>query len=76
MAKSRGDRQAFGRPGIEPRWTHGSRDGVGTAMPLPAGSGSPCGMARSRRSTIPSGTDPSFGIFSTSSLMGNTASES
>jgi glucoamylase len=24
-------RQAFGRPGIEPRWTHGGKDGVGTA---------------------------------------------
>jgi len=23
--------EAFGRPGIEPRWTHGSKDGVGTA---------------------------------------------
>src|SRR5205085_2646730 len=22
---------AFGRPGIEPRWTHGDKDGVGTA---------------------------------------------
>jgi glucoamylase len=24
-------RQAFGRPGIQPRWTHGGKDGVGTA---------------------------------------------
>ncbi|MGH9436794.1 MAG: glycoside hydrolase family 15 protein [Terriglobia bacterium] len=24
-------RAAFGRPGIEPRWTHGGKDGVGTA---------------------------------------------
>jgi len=24
-------RQAFGSPGIEPRWTHGGKDGVGTA---------------------------------------------
>ena len=31
MAKFRGDRIAFGRPGIEPRWTHGAKDGVGTA---------------------------------------------
>ena len=31
MAKFRGQRQAFGRPGIEPRWTHGDKDGVGTA---------------------------------------------
>lgn len=26
-----GKRVAFGRPGIEPRWTHGGKDGVGTA---------------------------------------------
>jgi len=26
-----GAREAFGRPGIEPRWTHGGKDGVGTA---------------------------------------------
>jgi len=31
MAKFRGQQLAFGRPGIEPRWTHGSKDGVGTA---------------------------------------------
>ncbi|MGJ3245860.1 MAG: glycoside hydrolase family 15 protein [Elainellaceae cyanobacterium] len=31
MAKLRGQRQAFGHPGIEPRWTHGSKDGIGTA---------------------------------------------
>jgi glucoamylase len=31
MARLRGHRAAFGRPGIEPRWTHGSKDGVGTA---------------------------------------------
>lgn len=31
MAKFRGAREAFGRPGIPPRWTHGSKDGVGTA---------------------------------------------
>ncbi|MGQ4650353.1 glycoside hydrolase family 15 protein [Lyngbya aestuarii] len=31
MTKFRGDRTAFGHPGIEPRWTHGSKDGVGTA---------------------------------------------
>ena len=29
MLKSTGE--AFGRPGIEPRWTHGGKDGVGTA---------------------------------------------
>jgi glucoamylase len=28
----RGDREAFGGPGIEPRWTHGNKDGVGTAF--------------------------------------------
>ncbi|MCI4322035.1 MAG: glycoside hydrolase family 15 protein, partial [Thermoplasmata archaeon] len=27
----RGEREAFGGPGIEPRWTHGNKDGVGTA---------------------------------------------
>ncbi|HKV90762.1 MAG TPA: glycoside hydrolase family 15 protein [Thermoplasmata archaeon] len=27
----RGDREAFGAPGIAPRWTHGNKDGVGTA---------------------------------------------
>lgn len=26
-----GQPEAFGRPGIEPRWTHGGKDGVGTA---------------------------------------------
>lgn len=31
MAKLRGDRLAFGAPGIEPRWTQGNKDGVGTA---------------------------------------------
>ena len=30
-ARVRGEREAFGRPGIEPRWTHGSKEGVGTA---------------------------------------------
>jgi glucoamylase len=28
----RGNREAFGGPGIEPRWTHGNKDGVGTAF--------------------------------------------
>lgn len=37
MAMFRGQREAFGRPGIEPRWTHGSKDGVGT--PYAASSG-------------------------------------
>ena len=31
MAILRGDEQAFGWPGISPRWTAGSKDGVGTA---------------------------------------------
>src|SRR5262245_2506398 len=31
MEQQRGNRAAFGQPGIEPRWTHGNKDGVGTA---------------------------------------------
>jgi glucoamylase len=31
MAQVRGNRVAFGRPGIEPRWTQGNEDGVRTA---------------------------------------------
>ena len=31
MAKLGGPRNAFGQPGIAPRWTHGDKDGVGTA---------------------------------------------
>lgn len=31
MAKFRGDRTAFGKPGLEPRWTAGNKDGIGTA---------------------------------------------
>ena len=31
MATFRGDNQAFGGPGIEARWTHGGKEGVGTA---------------------------------------------
>jgi len=31
MAKLRGNRIAFGKPGIEPRWTQGAKAGVGTA---------------------------------------------
>lgn len=31
MLKLRGNREAFGKPGIEPRWTSGRKDGVGTA---------------------------------------------
>ncbi|MGA8711048.1 MAG: glycoside hydrolase family 15 protein [Thermoplasmata archaeon] len=29
--EARGDRQAFGGPGIEPRWSHSNKEGVGTA---------------------------------------------
>ncbi|MCI4369258.1 MAG: glycoside hydrolase family 15 protein, partial [Thermoplasmata archaeon] len=29
--KVRGERDAFGSPGIEPRWTRGNKDGVGTS---------------------------------------------
>lgn len=31
MTTFRGQREAFGKPGIEPRWTQGNKDGVGTA---------------------------------------------
>ena len=31
MARIRGDNHAFGWPGQEPRWTHGDKDGIGTA---------------------------------------------
>ncbi|HEX9112923.1 MAG TPA: glucan 1,4-alpha-glucosidase, partial [Nitrospirota bacterium] len=31
MAMIRGLREAFGKPGIEPRWTQGDKNGVGTA---------------------------------------------
>jgi glucoamylase len=31
MATFRGEKDAFGGPGIEPRWTHGCKEGVGTA---------------------------------------------
>ncbi len=31
MAVFRGDRDAFGKPGIPPKWTHGDKEGVGTA---------------------------------------------
>ncbi len=31
MAEARGRRAAFGKPGIEPKWTQGNKDGVGTA---------------------------------------------
>jgi len=31
MAKANNENGAFGQPGIHPRWTHGGKDGVGTA---------------------------------------------
>ena len=31
MVKFLDRQQAFGAPGIEPRWTHGNKQGVGTA---------------------------------------------
>ena len=31
MSAPRGDRQAFGQPGLPPRWAPGDKDGVGTA---------------------------------------------
>jgi hypothetical protein len=31
MEETRGNRAAFGKPGIEPKWTQGNKDGVGTA---------------------------------------------
>ncbi|HKI45788.1 MAG TPA: glycoside hydrolase family 15 protein [Balneolales bacterium] len=31
MSELRGDNKAFGHPGLEPKWTHGNKDGVGTA---------------------------------------------
>jgi len=31
MAETRPNRIAFGKPGIDPKWTHGNKDGVGTA---------------------------------------------
>ena len=34
MADLRVTREAFGAPGIEPRWTHGGKDGVVTAYSL------------------------------------------
>jgi glucoamylase len=31
MAKANKENGAFGHPGMHPRWTHGGKDGVGTA---------------------------------------------
>src|SRR2546430_9183725 len=31
MAEMRDRKVAFGQPGLDPRWTHGNKDGVGTA---------------------------------------------
>ena len=37
MAIFRGDRSAFGAPGIEPQWTHGDKGGVATAYAASTG---------------------------------------
>lgn len=34
MTKLYGNYTAFGHPGIEPRWTHGNKDEVGTAYTI------------------------------------------
>lgn len=31
MAKFRGNNMAFGAPGVEPHWTHGNKEGIGTS---------------------------------------------
>lgn len=31
MERFRGTREAFGKPGLAPKWTHGDKDGIGTA---------------------------------------------
>src|SRR6476646_8288118 len=31
MSQIQGRKAAFGQPGLEPRWTHGNKEGVGTA---------------------------------------------
>jgi glucoamylase len=31
MARIRGNREAFGKPGLDPKWTHGDKNGIGTA---------------------------------------------
>ena len=36
MATVRGERRAFGAPGIEPRWTYANKDGIGTAYSAPS----------------------------------------
>ncbi len=36
MASFRGSKSAFGAPGVEPRWTAGDKEGIGTAL-APAG---------------------------------------
>jgi hypothetical protein len=32
MARIRGQREAFGAPGCDPRWTEADKDGIGTAF--------------------------------------------
>src|SRR3990167_9075491 len=34
MAKFRGTHEAFGRPGLEPRWTYADKNGVGRAYAI------------------------------------------
>ena len=60
---------AFGRPGIEPRWTHGDKDGVGTAYSARAEFGSPCGTASSLKSIIQQWITRRSGTCSISSRM-------
>src|SRR6476619_1790552 len=35
MSTLRGNREAFGAPGLEPRWTHGDKDGIVTEIYYP-----------------------------------------
>ncbi|MBZ0170667.1 Glucodextranase, domain N [Candidatus Methylomirabilis lanthanidiphila] len=62
MALFRGEREAFGRLGIEPRWTHGNKEGVGTAyaassriwftLGRPTGSAMPLMWAHVQQETV------------------------
>jgi hypothetical protein len=52
MAKIRGDNHAFGWPGLEPRWTHGDKDGIGTAYSAASRSGLPSGTVFQVQVTI------------------------
>src|ERR1035441_8303826 len=46
MARIRGDNHAFGWPGLEPRWTHGDKDGIGTAYSASGTVSSPRSITR------------------------------